>query len=303
MTNRVDMGGKPHAPQVASLPWRTARAVLTTLTRVAPGQRGRLQKAMIGAGYSLITRFGKGDGGPTFMNFGYATDGPEPRALQLQSVDQADGYYIQLYHRVAGAVDLRGKDVLEVGSGRGGGASFVTRYLKPRSMTGVDYAASAIAFCRRHHQLSGLSFVRGDAERLPVPDASVDVVLNVESSHCYPSFDRFVDEVRRVLRPGGYFLFADIRPADALPAVREVMRGRFTIESEESITPNVVRALDLDTDRRRAMIADAAPGALKRPLENMSALRGTRTFDGLVSGRLEYFRMVLRKPAAGEVAR
>jgi SAM-dependent methyltransferase len=295
------MGDTPQGPPAASLPWRTARAVLKTFSRVAPGQRGRLQKVMIGAGYSLISRFGKAESGPTFMNFGYATDGAEPRALALDGSDQADGYYIQLYHRVAGAVDLQGKDVLEVGSGRGGGASFVTRYLKPRSMTGVDYAASAIAFCRRRHHLAGLSFVRGDAEKLPLPDSSFDVVVNVESSHCYPSFDRFIDEVRRVLRPGGHFLFADIRLADALPGVRDAMRQRFTIESEESITANVVRALDLDTDRRRALIADAARGALQRPLENMSALRGTRTFEGLVNGRLEYFRMVLRKSAEPEV--
>ena len=44
----------------------------------------------------------------------------------------------------------------------------------------------------------------------------LDVVLNVESSHCYGSMPRFLAEVRRVLEPRGYFLHADFRARSAL---------------------------------------------------------------------------------------
>jgi SAM-dependent methyltransferase len=40
---------------------------------------------------------------------------------------------------------------------------------------------------------------------------SFDAVINVEASHCYPSLPRFLAEVARVLRPGGHFLYADVR--------------------------------------------------------------------------------------------
>ena len=68
--------------------------------------------------------------------------------------------------------------------------------------------------------MPGLAFEVGDAERMPFPDASFDAVVNVESSHCYPSMPAFLSEVRRVLRPGGHFLYADLRPRTDLPARR-----------------------------------------------------------------------------------
>ena len=56
-------------------------------------------------------------------------------------------YYMQLYDHVAGAVDLRDLKVLEVGSGRGGGADYIKRYLKPESMVGLDISENAVSFC------------------------------------------------------------------------------------------------------------------------------------------------------------
>src|SRR3546814_7009494 len=106
--------------------------------------------------------------------------------IDLLPGDEPDRYSIQLYHQTAAALDWTGLDGLEVGCGRGGGASYVARYLKPRSLVGLDIADRAIEFCRRRHAAPGLSFVSGDAQKLPFPDESFDVVLNVESSGSYP---------------------------------------------------------------------------------------------------------------------
>jgi ubiquinone/menaquinone biosynthesis C-methylase UbiE len=108
-------------------------------------------------------------------------------------------------------VDLTGKRVLEVSCGHGGGASYLMRNLGPASYTGLDLNPVGLDFCRRKHQLPGLDFVQGDAEKLPFPDQSFDAVINIEASHCYPRFSEFLDEVARVLRPGGHFLYADVR--------------------------------------------------------------------------------------------
>jgi ubiquinone/menaquinone biosynthesis C-methylase UbiE len=51
--------------------------------------------------------------------------------------------------------------------------------------------------------VTGLDFVHGDAESLPFSDGSFDAVINVEASHAYPRLTRFLEEVVRVLRPGG----------------------------------------------------------------------------------------------------
>src|ERR1700752_4130464 len=100
------------------------------------------------------------------MNYGFVPPpGAEP--LVLRSDDEPDRYWIQLYHQVAGAIALTGRSVLEVGSGRGGGASYVARYLGPRSLVGVDVSNSAVALCKERHHAPGLSFRQGDAEQLP----------------------------------------------------------------------------------------------------------------------------------------
>ena len=59
----------------------------------------------------------------TFMNYGYIYSDPNAPEIILAPEEEGERYSAQLYHRVAGAVNIEGKDVLEVGSGRGGGAA------------------------------------------------------------------------------------------------------------------------------------------------------------------------------------
>src|SRR5436190_7230614 len=97
----------------------------------------------------------------TFMNYGYATS--EAQTLALAEADEADRHWIQLYDHVAGAVDLNGRMVLEVGSGRGGGSSFIKRYMRTARMIGVDLSKNAVEFSRAMHRMDGLEFRIGDA--------------------------------------------------------------------------------------------------------------------------------------------
>lgn len=146
-----------------------------------------------------------------FLNVGYEED--PPMAIPLDAADETFRPCIQLYHRVATQVDLEGKTVLEVGCGHGGGASYLTRTLRPASYTGLDLNSAGIDFCRRRHMVPGLDFVQGNAEELPFPDRSFDAVINLESSLFYAHFPRFLSEVARVLGFGGHCLYADLRPS------------------------------------------------------------------------------------------
>ena len=73
-------------------------------------------------------------------------------ALPLAESDEPNRFHIQLYHRIATQADLRGKQVLEVGCGHGGGASYLMRTLRPASYTGLDLNPAGIAFCRKTAQ-------------------------------------------------------------------------------------------------------------------------------------------------------
>lgn len=278
------------------LPKGIVQRLVFAADRVAPTLKPRFQTAIIRTFYSGLSLVLKNEDA-AFLNYGYAPLDGEPIQLKLDPADESDRYSIQLYFRVAGARDLQDKDVLEVGCGRGGGASFVTRYLKPASMTGVDISDRAVRFCRRRHPIDRLTFVRGEAERLPFPPSSFDAVINVESSHCYPSFEGFVDEVARVLRPNGTFLIADLRAREDIATMRSGLARRFTILDEELITPNVVHALGLDTDRRMRLIRKRTPRLLHKSMESFASVSGSPVFDAFAAGTLQYVRFVVQKPA------
>ena len=240
------------------------------------------------AGYQLV------DWG--FMNYGYASLDPAAPSLALQPEDEPNRYSAQLYHYAASRVPLAGLEVLEVGSGRGGGASFVKRYLQPRQLTGVDFSAKAVELSQRHHRQEGLKFLQGDAEALPLPDASFDAVLNVESSHCYGSTPAFLSEVKRVLRPGGHFLFADLRSApDRDRLHQQVLDSGLAIVEHEDITANVIEALRRDSQRKLALLEQHGNQRLMSVFRQFAAIEGSGVYEGFVSRSAVYVRYLLQK--------
>jgi hypothetical protein len=70
-------------------------------------------------------------------------------------------------------------------------------------VTGVETSAEAVVHAAKAYRSSNLRFVRGDARLLPLHDASVDAVVSFETIEHFDGQDRFLTEVRRVLRPGG----------------------------------------------------------------------------------------------------
>ena len=263
--------------------------------RVSPGIRRSVVRIL----YQYLSRLDR-DGRMAYMNYGYADLDPRAATIELSAADEADRYCIQLYHHVAGAVDLGGLDVLEVGSGRGGGASYIARYLQPRSLVGVDISERAVEFCNRHYAIPGLTFTRGDSESLPFDDSVFDVVVNVESSHGYGAMERFLAEVLRVLRPNGLFLFADFRRGNAIDSLRDQLVGAtLEIWREEHITANVLRALDLDNDRKLKLIEQNVPLIMRRRFRRFAGIKGTKIYEALRTGDLDYRSFVLRKAARG----
>jgi SAM-dependent methyltransferase len=233
-----------------------------------------------------------------FMNYGWASLDPDAEPLALKPEDESNRYSIQLYHRVASAIDLQGLDVLEVGCGRGGGASYVMRYLQPRSMTGLDLTSESIDFCQRYYTTPGLNFVQGDAEALDFGESDpFDAVINVESSHCYVSMNKFLDGAYRILKPGGHFLFADFRDADEIDGLRQTFTDAgFRILEEEDIGANVVQALEIDNDRKQALIRKKVPKMLRHFFNEFAGMTGTKSsYSTFRSGEKIYLRLVLQK--------
>lgn len=222
-----------------------------------------------------------------FINWAYEED--PPMGLPLSAADEPDRYYIQLYHTVATQVPLEGKKVLEVSCGHGGGSSYLVRSQHPASYTGLDLNPAGIRFCQKRHRLPGLDFVQGDAENLPFPDASFDVVLNVEASHHYPHFSKFLTEVARVLRPGGHFLYTDLRAQHVIPEWEAALAAAPLREvSQRSIDDEVKRGLEKNSPRLQELINRRVPKFLQGFARSNAGVQGGRLYRGVELGLFSY---------------
>jgi SAM-dependent methyltransferase len=104
------------------------------------------------------------------------------------------------YHFVAPIV--AGREVLDIACGEGYGSALLARHAA--RVTGADIAPTAIAHAQaRYASRPNLVFREADCAALPFADASFDVVVSFETLEHIEAQEAFLDEVRRVLRPGG----------------------------------------------------------------------------------------------------
>lgn len=138
-----------------------------------------------------------------------------------------DQYHFEKLHHLLRLVDFngqRGKRVLEVGCGAG---TDLIRFAKGgASVTGVDIAPSAVALAKQNFAQQGLEadLREADGEHLPFADGSFDVVY-AHGVVQYTANDRaLVDEVRRVLAPGGTAVFQVYNRVSWLNGLSKVMK-------------------------------------------------------------------------------
>ena len=254
---------------------------------------GPVRKAIWQIWYPYLTRRLRSEE-VLFLNYAFETD--PPVGLPLEPGDEPNRACIQLYHHVTTQVDLRGKDVLEVSCGHGGGASWLTRTLHPASYTGLDLNPTGIAFCKKRHQVSGLRFVQGDAQTLPFPPQTFDAVINVEASHCYPDFPGFLAKVARVLKTGWHFLYADFRFRDQWAEWEKAIdNAPLEIVQTRDIRPEVLRGMEINAARSEALICQRLPKFLHSLGRDFAGLPGARVYEALKSGELSYRSWCLRK--------
>ena len=229
-----------------------------------------------------------------FMNYGYMPDSSECKLECDSSVSQR--YPLQMYHYLASKVSLTDKTVLEVGSGRGGGAKHVASYFKPVSYTGLDLAQNAVDLANQIHQLPNLKFVQGSAEEIPLPDKSVDIVLNVESCHAYGCVDKFLKEVGRVLKPGGHLLLVDFRGDHKINILQSQLKASgLKILSEENISSNVIQSIEAENDVKTERIRRLFPKRWQKLFSEFAGVVGSKFHLTLKDGSRQYYRYVLQK--------
>lgn len=229
-----------------------------------------------------------------FMNYGYMPCSKEPSLIL--SEEPLQRFPLQMYHYLGLKTELEGKQVLEVGSGRGGGACHLAHYFKPASYVGLDLAQNAVDLANQIHHAPNLKFIQGSAEALPQVDNSIDVVVNVESCHAYGSVDKFLSEVKRVLKPGGYFLMVDFRYATFMDELKtQLHNSGLTLISEEDITSNVVQAIQSENAVKCDRIEKLIPPRWQKLFSEFAGVEGSKFHRNMVEGSRLYYRFVLQK--------
>eukprot|EP01006_Ploeotia_vitrea_P000339 TRINITY_DN102891_c0_g1_i1.p1 TRINITY_DN102891_c0_g1~~TRINITY_DN102891_c0_g1_i1.p1 ORF type:complete len:315 (-),score=29.70 TRINITY_DN102891_c0_g1_i1:101-1015(-) len=221
------------------------------------------------------------------LNYGTTVAPPEepPKHLQWGEADKralAMYWYTATSHGTRNLEDLR---ILEVGSGRGGGAAYITQVFKPRLFVGVELSQPALKYGIQKYKSTtpNLFFMQGRAEDLPVPSQSFDMLLNIESSHLYNPITDFLKEAHRVLIPGGSLVISDFRlcvkgQLANLEEFQGLLRGckGFKLLENTDITENVIDS----KNKRNKEVNDLISSAPKWAHSSL------HTFYGSTQGRL-----------------
>ncbi len=142
-------------------------------------------------------------------------------SLTLKSLDQ----FKTLARRVAARIP-RGSAVLEVAPGPGYFAIELAK-LDGYSITGLDISKSFVAIGRANAERAGVAvdFRRGDAARMPFPDGSFDFLLCRAAFKNFSQPVRALQEMYRVLKPGGQALIIDLRRDASMESINQAVQA------------------------------------------------------------------------------
>ena len=231
-----------------------------------------------------------------FLNYGFWQ--PTLDDSWIHPEDARYRHHLNLIKHLLAGADLRGKAVLEIGCGRGGNCYYLSRYCEAGRVVGVDVCAPNLALAHENPDLERVEFIAGDAQQLPFADSCFDVVLNLESSHCYAEFGKFVAEVVRLLKMPGLFCLADLWNVDVLeldwPAREQALKNSgLEIIAEENISEQVFQAMGRSgsiSEQLSALAATENQPLIARINSGVKALRA-----GFATGFYSYRLWRLRK--------
>jgi ubiquinone/menaquinone biosynthesis C-methylase UbiE len=114
---------------------------------------------------------------------------------------------LEHYHRYLQAAELaEGKTVLDIASGEGYGSALLA--VKAARVIGVDIDRDAVDHAKNRYQKDNLTYVVGNCADIPLPTASIDLVVSFETIEHHEQHEQMMLEIKRVLKPDGILLIS-----------------------------------------------------------------------------------------------
>jgi len=234
----------------------------------------------------------------TFLNYGYVPDGSEQHAV-IEPDDAWNRNSVKLLLETVGRTEIRGRQVIDIGCGRGGNIAALSKYFKPLYIVGLDICPANITYCNAKSRGGESFYLVGDAENIPFADESFDVVLNIESAHAYPNRSRFYEEVYRIMRGGGVFLYTELMLGDQVAQnLRLLEEVGLSVIRNQDVTSNVLLSCDESAKQRtgtQGIASNAKASTNIGDINDFISLPGSKKYEEMKAGTRQYRMMNLVK--------
>jgi ubiquinone/menaquinone biosynthesis C-methylase UbiE len=195
---------------------------------------------------------------------------------------------------VARAELREGETVLDLGSGGGIDVILSSKMVGPKGKAyGLDMTEEMLALARdaaRKAEVANAEFLKGEMEDVPLPDATVDVIISNCVVNLSPDKDAVLREAYRVLKPGGRVAIADIVVRGEMPGELkqslELWAGCIAGALEEVGYRRKLAAAgftDIDIEVTRRYTADDIKGTAAREVAQRYLMQGRDVSGGFVS--------------------
>jgi SAM-dependent methyltransferase len=231
--------------------------------------------------------------GRTTFNFGFS---PVDEAISSDPELAREAEHVQLYSELLTLLpwdaDSWGRSaVLEIATGSAGGLLYLQRRYGPSEAVGIDVSTIAAWRARRR----GLDVRRGNANRLPFENERFHGAICVDAVNYFDE-SLFMQEVRRVLKPGGSFVLT--LSGGRWPTLCERLDrlahiGHFEVDGIRDLTDGVRQSVQGRAAKGEAAIARLS-GLLQARLREMMMLPGSEGYRQLLVGENCFGSAMLR---------
>ncbi len=140
---------------------------------------------------------------------------------------------------------FQGGRIIDVGCGFGATNIILAERFADSEIIGIDLSDPLLRLANQSAQAANLGgrvrFEKADVQRMPYEDNSFDVAINVNMVHLVEDPIRMLNEIERVLVPGGYLFIADLRRSWLGLIEREIRSGLTLAEARELFSRSALR--------------------------------------------------------------